>query len=213
MALTRRVFVTRVHVDTYRRKAGIGNGFVDAYNHHVGTRLETSRLIVRSYEPRDAAAWVALVSDPEVRRFLPPGPVPTLGDFPGALERRRAREASSGFAMWAVDLKEDQGFVGQCGLNLIEGTDSEVELAYHFDRASWGNGYATEAGRAVLAHGFDQVALDRVIAVVVPENVASWRVLEKIGMRYEGLATYYEMDGLKKYVAEPGWWTAGHVKV
>jgi len=60
-----------------------------------------------------------------------------------------------------------------------------------------------EAATEVLAHGLGSIGLDRVIALVVPENIGSWRVLEKIGMRYEGLADYYEMTGLKKYVAEP----------
>lgn len=115
-------------------------------------------------------------------------------------------EREHGYAMWAVDVKEIGTFVGQCGLQPVERAGPEVELAYHFNKASWNKGYATEAAIAVLAHGLGLVGLERVIAVVVPENVGSWRVMEKAGMRYEGLATYYDMPGLKKYAAERDWW-------
>jgi ribosomal-protein-alanine N-acetyltransferase len=83
---------------------------------------------------------------------------------------------------------------------------SEIDLAYHLTRASWNKGYATEAVVAVLRHGLGSVGLERVMAVALPENVGSWRVMEKAGMRYEGIAAYYGLDGLKKYVAERDWW-------
>jgi RimJ/RimL family protein N-acetyltransferase len=171
-------------------------------------RLETARLVIRTFEPRDADPWLALVSDPDVRRFLPPGPVPTLEDLHAAIERRHAMERERGYAMWAVDLKETGMFVGQCGLQPVERTGPEVELAYHFTRASWNKGYATEAAIAVLAYGLGPVGLDRVIAIVMPENVGSWRVMEKAGMRFVGTATYYGIAGLKQYIAEREWWRA-----
>ena len=83
---------------------------------------------------------------------------------------------------------------------------SEIDLAYHFVPGSWGKGYATEAVTAVLAHALGQLGLDGVMAVAMPDNVGSWRVMEKAGMRYEGSASYYGLDGLKKYVAERSWW-------
>jgi len=67
---------------------------------------------------------------------------------------------------------------------------------------------AGEAAIAVLAHGLGPVGLDSIMALVVPENVGSWRVMEKVGMRYQGLADYYGLKGLKKYVAERGWWSS-----
>lgn len=169
-------------------------------------RLETARLVIRTFEPRDADPWIALVSDPDVRRFLPSGPLPTLETFQSAMERRHALERERGYAMWAVEVKEAGTFVGQSGLQPVERTGPEVELAYHFNKTSWNQGYATEAAIAVLAYGFGPGGLDRVIALVVPENIGSWRVMEKAGMRFEGIATYYDMPGLKKYVAQREWW-------
>lgn len=134
-----------------------------------------------------------MVSDPEVRRFLPPAPFPTLETFQSAIERRHALERERGYSMWAVDVMATGTFVGQCGL--------------HFNKAAWSKGYATEAAIAVLAHGLGPAGLDHVIALVVPENVGSARVAEKAGMRLQGTTdAYYDMPGLKLYVAEREWW-------
>jgi RimJ/RimL family protein N-acetyltransferase len=167
----------------------------------MGIRLETERLIVRSFEPRDADDWLALLSDPDVRRYLPPGPAPTRDTFSSALDRRRAMESDRGFAMWAVDAKETGSFIGQCGLYPIEGTGPEIEIAYHYTKASWGKGYGTEAAIAVLGHALGPLGLDRVIALVMEQNLGSRRVVEKAGMRFEGTATYYSIPNLRKYVA------------
>jgi RimJ/RimL family protein N-acetyltransferase len=186
----------------------------------VSTRLETARLVIRTFEASDADAWLAMIADPEVRRFLPGQPVPTVADFRRAIEARHAMERDGGYAMWAVDVKATGAFVGQCGLRpvdsmepaadvpapLAESPKREFDLAYHFTRASWNKGYASEAAIAVLSHGLGQLGLECIIAVAMPGNVGSWRVMEKAGMRYQGLADYYGLEGLKKYIAEPEWW-------
>src|SRR5437899_2883007 len=178
----------------------------------VSVRLQTARLVIRPFEQGDADAWIAMFSDPEVRRFLPPAPVPTMETFERAIESRHAMERELDYAMWAVDEMTTGRFIGQCGLrpakSMDENAGSEIDLAYHFARASWNRGYATEAAIAVLAHGLGPVGPDSIMAVVVPENVGSWRVMEKVGMRYQGLADYYGLKGLKKYVAERGWWSS-----
>ena len=174
----------------------------------MSTRLETARLVIRTFESRDAEAWVAMVNDPEVVRFLPPGPAPTVEIFQEVIERRHTMEREIGYAMWAVDDKTTAAFVGQCGIRPVdEGAGPEIDLAYHYTRASWNKGYATEAVIAVLAHGLGPVGLDRIMAVAMPANIGSWRVMEKAGMRYQGLVSYYGLEGLKKYVAERGWWS------
>jgi [ribosomal protein S5]-alanine N-acetyltransferase len=167
-------------------------------------------LVIRPLDGNDASAWVAMLSDPEVRRFLPPGPTPTMETFESALDSRRTMEAEIGYAMWAVEERGTRAFVGQCGIRPAKSIDkdagSEIDLAYHYARSYWKKGYATEAAIAVLEHGLGAIGLDRIMGVVVPENVGSWRVLERIGMRYEGPADYYGLMGLKKYVAEREWW-------
>jgi ribosomal-protein-alanine N-acetyltransferase len=177
----------------------------------VSTRIETSRLVIRTFEPRDAGAWIAMVNDPEVNRFLPPGPDATMEAFQEALERRHAMEREIGYAMWAVDDKATGIFVGQCGIRPVEeDAGPEIDLAYHYTRVSWNKGYGTEAVIAVLAHGLGPVGLDRIMAVAMPENTGSWRVMENAGMRYEGLVNYYGLEGLKKYAADRQWWRPPH---
>lgn len=171
-------------------------------------RIETERLVIRTFEPRDSEPWIAMVSDPEVRRFIPPGPVPTLEVFQSSMERRHTMESELGYAVWAVDAKETGTFIGQCGFAPLERKGPEVELAYHYVKAAWHQGYATEALIAVLAYALGPLGLDSVIGLVVPENVGSWRAMEKAGMRFEGTATYYDMPGLKKYIADRAWWSA-----
>ncbi|MBV8725089.1 MAG: GNAT family N-acetyltransferase [Candidatus Eremiobacteraeota bacterium] len=165
-------------------------------------RIETARLVIRTFEPRDAQAWAAMLSDPDVRRYVPPSPVPAVADFSRALERRLRMERESGCALWAVEPKALGTLVGQCGLVPVEGKGPEIEIAYHFAKESWGNGYATEAAKAVLQYGLQTIGLERIIAIVMPQNVASCRVAEKAGMRFEGAATYYGIAELRKYVAD-----------
>jgi len=172
------------------------------------TRLETARLVIRTFQAADADPWLAMVADSQVRRFLPPGPPPKAEEFEGVLQSRHEMEDDIGYTMWAVVDKATGAFIGQCGIRPVnEGFGPENDLAYHFVRAAWGKGYATEAAIAVLAHGLGQVGLDRVMAVAVPENVGSRRVMEKAGMRYEGRVNYYGLENLTKYVADKAWWT------
>lgn len=152
-----------------------------------------------------------MVNDPEVRRFLPPAAERTMETFAEVLEQRHAMEREIGYSMWAVDDKATGAFVGQCGIRPVDqGAGPEIDLAYHYARACWNKGYGTEAVIAVLAHGLGPVGLDRIMAVAMPENTGSWRVMEKAGMRYEGLVNYYGLDGLKKYVADREWWRPPH---
>lgn len=107
----------------------------------MGTRLETSRLIIRTFERRDAEPYLAMVTDPEVIRYLPPAPPATMATAQAAIESRHAMEAELGYAMWAVEDKTTGAFVGQCGLRAVdEDYGPEIDLAYHYLRTSWNNG-------------------------------------------------------------------------
>jgi ribosomal-protein-alanine N-acetyltransferase len=172
----------------------------------VRTRLETARLVLRTGEPRDAEAWHALLSNPDVRRFLPPSPPPAPELFDQVLEGRLELERERGFAMWAVELKATGAYIGQSGCFPVGGRGPEIELAYHFVPPAWGKGYATEAAVAALDHALGPAGLDRVIAIVFPENLASCRVVEKAGMRFEGTGTYFGLHDLRTYAAEGDWW-------
>jgi RimJ/RimL family protein N-acetyltransferase len=173
----------------------------------VSTRLETDRLVIRTFEARDGKPWIAMVSEPEFARFLPSAPDPTQETFERAFQERLAMEREIGYTMWAVEEKATRAFVGQCGIRPVdEGAGPEVDLAYHFKMACWNRGYATEAALAVLAHGLGPVGLKVIMAVAVPENIGSLKVMAKARMRYQGVVDYFGLRGLHKYIAERDWW-------
>jgi RimJ/RimL family protein N-acetyltransferase len=172
-------------------------------------RVETDRLVIRSAVLSDAAGLERLFSDPEVLRWLPPTTPWTRERAKQAVERRAQAERERGFSAWIVERKQDATFIGSCALQLVEGTGPEVELAYHYLPTEWGKGYGTEAAIAVLRYGLTELGLDQIIAICFPDNVGSWRVMEKAGMRFVGMASYYGLEGLKKYVADRGTWANG----
>jgi ribosomal-protein-alanine N-acetyltransferase len=103
-----------------------------------------------------------------------------------------------GFAPWALIDKVTGKLAGWCGFKYLEDT-GEVEIAYGLAKEYWGKGLASEAASAAMEHGFEQLHLDRIVAVVWPENIASIRVLEKLGMRrkatlYNGVMAYYRLS-------------------
>lgn len=152
--------------------------------------LETARLILRPFVVDDAADFYRLNSDPEVLRYTGDQPPASVEDARlGLLERPLADYRRYGFGRWACVLKATGQFIGFAGLKYVPEL-SEVDLGYRLSREFWGQGMATEAGRASVAHGFDELGLRRIIGLVEPRHLASVRVLEKCGMKYEGMVDY-----------------------
>jgi RimJ/RimL family protein N-acetyltransferase len=89
-----------------------------------------------------------------------------------------------------VERRDQPGFLGWCGIFPLEDSGL-IELGYRYRRAGWGRGIATDAARAVLAHGFGVLRLDPIVAVAHPDNLASRRVLGKLGFQHVGPARYY----------------------
>lgn len=98
-----------------------------------------------------------------------------------------------GFGVCGVMQKSDGKMIGWSGLQPLEDS-GEIEVGYAFDKLYWRQGFATEIAAAWLRYGFEQAGLKRIVAVAVPENKGSWRVMEKIGMKFEKRAKYYETD-------------------
>jgi ribosomal-protein-alanine N-acetyltransferase len=98
--------------------------------------------------------------------------------------------------MCAVDLAASGETIGAAGLQHLEG-GPEVEVGYRFLKGHWGQGYATESAQASIYFGFDEVGLDRIVAVALETNIASRRVLEKCGLREVGLTHVYGLEHVK----------------
>jgi len=155
--------------------------------------IETGRLILRPFELDDLDDLAAILADPDVTRYLPGGRPRTREQTGTTLQFIISHWEQHGFGWWAVNLKTDRELIGWCGLKLLDSTGG-VEVLYLFARRHWGQGYATEACTASLRYGFQELKLDRIIALAVPENAASRRVMEKMGMQYEKTAEYYNLE-------------------
>lgn len=144
---------------------------------------ETSRLILRQFTRDDLEPLAAMHLDAEVGRFIG---VKTVEQTRAALEQWLAQYERYGSSKWAVVLRGDGELIGRCRLSLeqIEGTEV-WELGWTFARAYWGKGYATEAAQAAMEYSFRVLGHRRLISLIRPGNVASVRVAEKIGMKYE----------------------------
>jgi ribosomal-protein-alanine N-acetyltransferase len=95
--------------------------------------------------------------------------------------------ASRNLLDWAIEHRQDRKMIGRMGLHAYHALDQRAELGYAFNRNYWGQGYATEAAKCLLEYGFNTLKLHRISATVLPDNVASMRVLEKLGMIREGV--------------------------
>jgi RimJ/RimL family protein N-acetyltransferase len=147
-------------------------------------RLDTPRLRLRPFEPRDLDPIHRVYSDPEVMRWVGTGPVANRTTTERMLEGYSAHQRAHGFSFWAVVETATGRLIGDAGLHRTAA--GETELGYTLAKSAWGRGYATEAARAWLDAAFTQLDIDEVIALVEPPNRASLHVLEKAGLRRNG---------------------------
>jgi ribosomal-protein-alanine N-acetyltransferase len=149
--------------------------------------LETDRLRLRPLTLDDASALFVFTSDPDVARFTSWTPHRSVDDARAYLTTIIKRYDDGDLAPWGVVHRADQGLIGYCGLTEWDRDDARAELVYALARPYWGRGYAAEAARAAIAFGFERLGLNRIEATCEPENVASSRVMEKVGMTFEGV--------------------------
>ncbi|MFF9066216.1 GNAT family N-acetyltransferase [Streptomyces sp. NPDC014891] len=148
--------------------------------------LRTDRLRLRPFTDADAAPLYALQSDAHVLRYWDSPPWTERADAERFLATCRAIEREGGGARVAVERASDGTFIGWCGLTGWNPDFRSASLGYAFEAAAWGHGYATETARAVLDWAFDSLDLNRVQSETDTRNLASARVLEKLGFVREG---------------------------
>jgi ribosomal-protein-alanine N-acetyltransferase len=150
--------------------------------------LETQRLIMRPFDFNDSEQLHQILSQKEVMRYLPEdvmslkevkGTISWLKDCYGKNSPERIIKLTLA-TVW----KENQKVIGWCGLGPLEFSPKEIEIYYGLSKDYWGKGIGTEAAKAMLGYGFDTFKLDPIVAITKPENIASTKVLEKLGMIY-----------------------------
>lgn len=148
--------------------------------------LQTPRLLLRPLTLDDAPGYWPLVSNAEILRHVGETPRGSLEEVVAVLrERPLADYARHGFGRLAVIERDSGRMIGWCGLKVVPELGGEVDIGYRLLPECWGRGYATEAGRAVIAHGFEQLGLARIVGMTVAANVDSAHVLQKLGLSFE----------------------------
>ena len=147
-------------------------------------RLETERLLLRSWRAADLDPFAAICADPQVMATL--GPVMNRGKAAALIERVTAREAQDGHTFWALERQRDAALIGWCGV--IRGSAGPVagqaEIGWRLAREAWGNGYATEAAQAALDWLFAHLPGAAAWAITHTGNYRSRAVMQRLGMTH-----------------------------
>jgi RimJ/RimL family protein N-acetyltransferase len=171
--------------------------------------IATERLLLEPWLECRREAFKAIARDPEVIRYIASGEIWEAGKADGVFDRMLAHWSEHGFGWRSAIEKESGDWLGFVGLNRVgpevEGVDpDEIEIGWWVVRSVWSRGYATEAALAVRDEGFGPLGLGRMSARLQAANLASARVAEKIGMRFERTATGRSGESVHVYALVAG---------
>lgn len=158
--------------------------------------IETERLILREFLLSDVEGMFELESNPNVHTYLGNKPITHVEESRAYIEFVHQQYKDFGTGRCAVILKETNEFLGWSGIkfitNEINNHKDFYEIGYRFIEKHWGKGYATEAGKAFIAHAFDVMKVDSLYAYSNAGNGNSRKILEKLGLRYVNSFEYEE---------------------
>lgn len=152
--------------------------------------IETERLFIRKFTPEDLGALVEHRSDPSVNKYLGGTRLQNPQEIEKRLQFYIDCYAECGFGTCAMFWKETNEMVGASGLQPLEET-GDIEVGYSLSKKFWRKGLGYECAKAWLEFGFTKAKLEKIVAVAQPENTGSWRIMEKLGMKYEKTETHY----------------------
>ena len=149
--------------------------------------LETQHLIVRHLRVDDLADLLEVCGDPDVMLYMGDGRPLSREQTEKWIEKSQVNYRQHGFGCFAVVARESHKFVGFCGLvNPSFGKVPEAEIIYALKKEHWGQGLAREVAGAMIEFGFGQCHLQRIVATIAPENSASVRIVERLGLKCQG---------------------------
>jgi len=164
--------------------------------------ITTSRLILRPFTLEDTAPLHRILGQEGVLQYFPSSGPPPQEKVEKLINGQLKHWEEHGYGWWGLEQRQQAGLMGWCGLQFLPETQ-EIEVGYLLGRDFWGQGFATEAAWASLQFGFEDLAMKNIIVGIVhPENIASQRVLEKLGMTFAERANYFGMD-CYRYTLEP----------
>ena len=169
----------------------------------MSVTLTTARLTLRPFTNADLAAVHALWTDADMRRYLCDGKIVAVEQSRERLEDSTRDFAARRFGLWSVHDRSDEARIGFCGCR--EWPGGEPELMYGLLRPWWGRGLAAEAATAVLDHVFETLGHPVVMAATDPPNVASVRVMERLGMAFHERCEMHGLDTLVYRLSRERW--------
>ena len=152
--------------------------------------LETERLILRKLHLEDAKDVFEYASDPEVAKYVTWEPHKSIEDSINLIKFTHERYEKKEGIIWGIVYKENNKVIGTCDISPAI-KHFRAEIAYALSKDYWGKGLMNEAVKEVIRFGFEKMNLNRIQAMCIPENIGSYRVMEKVGMKYEGLIREY----------------------
>jgi RimJ/RimL family protein N-acetyltransferase len=155
-------------------------------------QIQTRRATVREWTGADHEAFRSVASDPRVMRYIGDGSAWTDEQMHAFIARQQDSVRQHGFCLGPLIENASGGLIGQAGLQYL-GTTGDVEIGWWLAPHCWGRGLGTEVASAVLRFAFDTAKLRRVVAIAHPENLASIRIMQTIGMMFRGLVLRSEL--------------------
>jgi [ribosomal protein S5]-alanine N-acetyltransferase len=170
-------------------------------DHRTGPTTE--RLVLRQMGPDDAEAFFRIQSDPLVTRYTHETPPESVEQLRGFLANYPDFD-TVGYGRWGCYLRATGELIGFSGLKYMAELEA-TDLGYRLLPKHWGQGLATEAGRASIAHGFESIGLEQIAGFVLPDNMGSVRVLEKVGMERDGTVVIDGLEALRFRIDRERW--------
>ena len=156
--------------------------------------IETNRLYLRELSVADAENFYLLNADEDVIKYTGDKAFESINEAKSFLENYNPYQ-EYGYGRWAVIAKSNEEFLGWCGLKYSPEID-EVDIGFRFFKRHWSKGYATESAKACIEYGFENLNLKTIVGRAMEANVASIKVLEKLGMSYVKHFTFHLHDGV-----------------
>jgi [ribosomal protein S5]-alanine N-acetyltransferase len=156
--------------------------------------LETNRLILRELDIGDSKSFYELNQNPNVVKYTGDKAFASVAEAQLFLENYKDYQIN-GFGRWAVINKSNGEFLGWCGLKYVKAIN-ETDIGFRFFEEYWNNGFATESAKSCLNYGFEKLNLKTIVGRVMAENLASIKILEKLGLKYEKEFNFDDHKGL-----------------
>lgn len=158
--------------------------------------ITTSRLVLRPFRDNDASPLQHILGEENFLRYFPNTAAPPIDRVENYIDQQIQHWRERGYGRWAVEKTDTEELIGWNGLQYLPDTD-EVEIGYIMAKPFWNQRLTTEAAIEGLRFAFEIVKLDEIVAIVHPENLASQRVTEKLGMHFTKQAEYFGMQAFR----------------